>query len=250
MASPARFTGADRREQILDVATGLFARQGFQGTTTKEIAAHAGVTEALIFRHFPSKDHLYWAVIQRKIKGASSPQERLRVKLAEQGDDAEVLAGVAVDILQHRANDQTLSRLLLYSALESHRLSHRFFRTYALSHYKLLAEFIRKRVAKGRFRRVDPLLAARGFLGMVIYHSWVQELFGGKRYQKFSVQQVSQTMVEIWLSGMTYADSRAEGLESGFAAKSAGEAAARQPARRRRYNGNGSGQEQYSVNSK
>jgi hypothetical protein len=37
---------------------------------------------------------------------------------------------------------------------------------------------------------------------MVIYHSWVQELFGGKRYQKFSVKQVSDTLVEIWLRGM------------------------------------------------
>ena len=44
--------------------------------------------------------------------------------------------------------------------------------------------------------------AARGFLGMVIYYSWVQELFGGKRYQKFDVQQVSRTMAEIWLRGM------------------------------------------------
>lgn len=202
MASPARFTAADRREQILDVAAGLFARQGFQGTTTKQIAEGAGVTEALIFRHFPSKDDLYWAVIQSKIKGASSPRERLDAKLQASGSDTEVLSGVAVDILERRAKDQTLSRLLLYSALENHKLSHRFFRTYVASHYEVLADFIRRRIAEGGFRPVDPVLAARGFLGMVIYHSWVQELFGGKRYQKFSVQQVSRTLVEIWLQGM------------------------------------------------
>lgn len=202
-ASPARFTAADRKQQILAVATRLFARQGFQGVTTKEIAAEAGVTEALIFRHFPSKDELYWAVIEEKIKGGSSPRERLRAKLAEAGNDMEVLTGVAADILERRATDQTLSRLLLYSALENHRLSHRFFRTYAASHYEVLSEFIRRRIADGAFRSLDPLLAARGFLGMVIYHSWVQELFGGKRYQRFSVQQVSRTLVEIWLQGMS-----------------------------------------------
>jgi len=49
---------------------------------------------------------------------------------------------------------------------------------------------------------VDPLLAARGFLGMVIYHSWVQELFGGRRFQDFNVQQVSHTLAKIWLQGM------------------------------------------------
>jgi AcrR family transcriptional regulator len=199
---PSKLTAAGRRDQILRVASRLFARQGFQGTTTKEVAHRAGVTEALIFRHFASKEELYWAVIQSKIKGATSPRERMRQALASAGSDAEVLARVASEILERRAKDQTLSRLLLYTALENHRLSHRFFRTYAAGHYEVLAEYIRRRIGEGGFRPVDPLLAARGFLGMVIYHSWVQELFGGKRYQRFSVQQVSGTLVDIWLQGM------------------------------------------------
>jgi len=37
---------------------------------------------------------------------------------------------------------------------------------------------------------------------MVIYHSWIQDLFGGKRFQKFHVQEVSQTLARIWLQGM------------------------------------------------
>jgi TetR/AcrR family transcriptional regulator len=201
-STQVRFSAADRREQILSVATHLFARQGFQGTTTREIAQHAGVTEALIFRHFPCKDDLYWAVIEEKIRGAASPRERLQERLNVAGSDADVLTGVAVDMLERRAKDQTLSRLLLYSALENHRLSNRFFRTYAASHFEVLASYIRRRIAEGAFRAVDPLLAARGFLGMVIYHSWAQELFGGKRYHKFSVQQVSKTLVDIWLQGM------------------------------------------------
>jgi len=196
-----RYTAADRKEQILEVSTGLFAKQGFQGTTTKQIAEHAGVTEALIFRHFASKEELYWAVIERKTS-VTGPAERMRERLSEGGTDMEVLSGVAAQILERRAKDQTLSRLLLYSALENHRLSHRFFRTYVAECYEVLADYIRRRTKAGAFRQLDPLLAARGFLGMVIYHSWVQELFGGKRYQDFSVQEVSQTLAEVWLQGM------------------------------------------------
>ncbi|HLB89317.1 MAG: hypothetical protein AUH86_23175 [Acidobacteria bacterium 13_1_40CM_4_58_4] len=199
--SQVRFSAADRREQILDVATRLFARQGFQGTTTKQISQHTGVTEALIFRHFSSKEDLYWAVIERKIN-AAGPAERMRARLNAGGTDLEVLSGIAAEILERRAKDQTLSRLLLYSALENHRLSHRFFRTYVAEYYDVLAEYIRRAIGEGRFRALDPLLAARGFLGMVVYHSWIQELYGGKRYQKFSVQQVSTTLAEVWLQGM------------------------------------------------
>jgi AcrR family transcriptional regulator len=200
-AAPSRLNAADRREQILVVATTLFARQGFKGTTTKEIAAHAGVTEALIFRHFPSKEELYWAVIEAKIAD-NSPKERMRVRLNVQESDAKILYGLAEDILERRAKDQTLSRLLLYSALENHRLSHRFFRAFVSGYYGLLAEYIERRTKEGAFRPTDPMIAARAFLGMIIYHSWVQELFGGKRYEKLSVQQVSRTLVDVWLQGM------------------------------------------------
>ncbi len=115
--SQTRYSSADRREQILEVATGLFAQQGFQGTTTKIIAENSGVTEALIFRHFASKEELYWAVIERKINCAAQ-LERLVKSLEAGGDDLEVLSRVALEVLERRAKDQTLSRLLLYSALK------------------------------------------------------------------------------------------------------------------------------------
>ena len=200
-ATPARFSAAQRRTQILDVAVRLFARQGFQGTTTREIADAADVNEAIIFRHFPTKDDLYWAVIEHKIQG-SNGHRHLRDRLDRAAGDLDVFAAIAQQILDRQAKDTTISRLLLFSGLENHRLSQRFFRTYIAEYYETLAEHIRERIRQGEFRDVDPLLAARGFLGMVVYHSWVQELFGGKRFQKFENQQVSRTLADIWLAGM------------------------------------------------
>ena len=202
MATPqTRFSSANRREQILEVATALFAQQGFQGTTTKVIAEKSGVNEALIFRHFPSKEELYWAVIERKIDCAA-PLERLLENLEAGGDDLDILSRVAFEVLERRAKDQTLSRLLLYSALEKHELSERFFRNYIANYFEVLARFVRQGIAAGRFRKIDPLLAARGFLGMVIYHSWIQELYGGKEVQDFDMRVVSRTLARIWLQGV------------------------------------------------
>jgi AcrR family transcriptional regulator len=202
MATPqTRFSSADRREQILDVATSLFAQQGYRGTTTRLIAERSGVTEALIFRHFPSKEELYWAVIWSKIHSAA-PRERLQESLEAGGDELDILSRVAFQVLERRSKDQTLSRLLLFSALEKHELSERFFRNYVADYFEVLARFVRKGIAAGRFRAVDPLLAARGFLGMVIYHSWVQELYGGKKVQEFDPRVVSRTLAGIWLEGM------------------------------------------------
>src|SRR5450631_4037130 len=58
-----RLPASDRRLQLVETALDFFSRKGYGGTTTKEIAAAAGVTEAIIFRHFPTKSDLYNAVL-------------------------------------------------------------------------------------------------------------------------------------------------------------------------------------------
>ena len=199
--SSNRIASAARREQIMRVAMALFALQGFEGTTTRQIAQRAGVSEAIIFRHFPRKEDLYWAVIDYKCRMAGK-REKLEAALRTSGDDRVIFASIAEDILRRNTEDSTLSRLLLFTALENHRLSHRFFRTYVAENYEAVAAHIRRRIQEKRFRRVDPLLAARGFLGMVIYHFLIQELFGGKHYQKFDRKQVSDVLTDIWLQWM------------------------------------------------
>lgn len=196
-----RFSAQDRREQIMQVAMGLFARQGFNGTTTRQIADAAGVNEAIIFRHFPSKEDLYWAIIEDRCRVGGRRKE-LTDRFQSGASDQEIFASIAEDILRRNWDDPSIARLLFFTALENHRLSQRFFRTYIADRYETLAEFIRGRIEEGKFRRTDPLLAARGFLGMIVYHFLIQELFGGQRYQKFDVHEVAGTLADVWLQGM------------------------------------------------
>jgi len=206
--TPVRVPARDRRLQIMQAAKRLFARQGFDGTTTREIAARARVNEAIIFRHFPSKEDLYWAIIDGQCE-AGGWQQGLKRQLDSGASDREVFIGIAEEILIRRAKDTNLSRLLLYSALENQRRSQRFFQTHVVAYYELIAEYIRRRIQEGAFRPVDPLLAARGFVGMIVYHSLIQEIFGAKRYQNFDVKQVSTALTDIWLGGMKSSNGQA-----------------------------------------
>jgi AcrR family transcriptional regulator len=56
--------GVDRRQQILEAALDIFADQGFEGATTKEIATRAGVTPGLIYFYFPNKEELFCAAFE------------------------------------------------------------------------------------------------------------------------------------------------------------------------------------------
>lgn len=198
---PVRLSALDRRRQIMRAASGLFARRGYRGTTTREIAERAGINEALLFRHFPSKEKLYWTIIEESCS-ARGRRHTIKKILDEGGSDLEIFAAIAREFLVRNAHDTELTRLLWFTALESHTLSRRFFRTYVAVNYEALADYIQRRVNQGAFRQVDPLLSARGFLGMVVYHFLVQELFGGEKFQKFDPEMVADTLAAVWLNGM------------------------------------------------
>jgi AcrR family transcriptional regulator len=58
-----RLPAQERRHQIVESARTVFLRQGFAGTRTREIAEEAGITEAFLYRFFPSKEALYEAAV-------------------------------------------------------------------------------------------------------------------------------------------------------------------------------------------
>ncbi|CAD7339982.1 helix-turn-helix transcriptional regulator [Sphingomonadales bacterium 56] len=62
-----RLSSAGRRASIIAAARAVFARHGLEGARTQQIARAAGVSEALLFRHFPTKTHLYRAVLREVI---------------------------------------------------------------------------------------------------------------------------------------------------------------------------------------
>ena len=202
MATKAsRVPSPERRAQILRAATKLFAKQGFNGTTTREIAERVGVKETILFRLFPSKRELYWAVIDEKTR-ALSGRQLLVGQLAAKMDERKMFAAITQDILERNTKDSTLTRLLLFSGLEEHGRSERFFQTYIAEYYEVLASYVRRRIREGAYRPVDPMLSARGFLGMVFNYFLIQELFGAHRHHKFDIRHVSETLTNIWLDGM------------------------------------------------
>ncbi|MET9434758.1 TetR/AcrR family transcriptional regulator [Streptomyces sp. NPDC006551] len=63
-----RMTGAERREQLLDIGRALFAEKGFEGTSVEEIAAKAGVSKPVVYEHFGGKEGLYAVVVDREMR--------------------------------------------------------------------------------------------------------------------------------------------------------------------------------------
>lgn len=196
-AQPSRQSSQERQASLIQAATRLFAQKGFNGTTTKEIAKAAGISEALVFKHFPTKRALYAAILAEKV----TVSELLSAieESAKKRDDRRVFTLIASYRIRPGV-DPTLLRLLLFSALEGHELSDMFFGKHHKVFYDHLAAYIHKRVKDGAFRRVDPLLAARAFIGMVVHHRLLHEIFGVPIDRPYD--DTVSTYVDIFLQGL------------------------------------------------
>nr|MDT0522477.1 helix-turn-helix domain-containing protein [Streptomyces sp. DSM 41633] len=67
-----RLSADERREQIIDAARRVFEQTGFEGARTRDLAAAAGVNEALLYRHFGSKEDLFEAAVATPLEEAVS----------------------------------------------------------------------------------------------------------------------------------------------------------------------------------
>jgi AcrR family transcriptional regulator len=197
MPKQSRPTSQERQASLIAAAASLFAAKGFNGTTTKEIAKAAGVSEALVFKHFPTKRALYAAILAEKVTvdellGAVEESARKR-------DDRRVFTLIAGFRIRPGV-DSTLLRLLLFSALEGHELSEMFFGKHHRVLYDHLATYIETRIREGAFRKVDALLAARAFIGMVVHHRLLHEIFGVPMHR--SHDDTVTAYVDLFLKGL------------------------------------------------
>ncbi len=178
----------------------LFAQKGFKGTTTREIAKKAGISEAVIFRHFPKKEALYSAIIDSR---CNDTQGRSRLMKALEGKSGrEVFHEVARFLITENQKDPPFIRLLIFSALEGHKLSDIFIKTKGMELVEFLEGHISHLIDKGLLRKVDPTVAARAFIGMVAHYSMSQEIYGLKKYFKRPNDYVIDIFVDIFFEGL------------------------------------------------
>lgn len=192
----------DRRRQLIRAAVDLFARQGFEGTTTRQIAAAAGVNEALIFRHFATKVELYTAILDYKFReeGAEEWLAELRAH-ADRRDDRAFVTSLISKILDSYRRDPQFQRLMFYAALEGHELSRISNERKGLPIYTFLRDYISLRQREGAFAKGDPNLMVMTLVGAPCYYSILTRLFGHKSL-RLSRKSLTAAFTRLILGGI------------------------------------------------
>lgn len=192
----------ERREQLIEVAVDLFSRKGFKGTTTREIANTAGVTEAVIFRHFATKEQLYTAIIDRKVKGPQFAEwcADLSDAMARNDDEAVIRRMVSAIIETHRL-DPKFERLMLYASLERNEVALLYMSQVTESVLTEFCAYFIRRQKQGCFTKMPPEAALMAVVGMAFYYAQ-KAYIHGIRNQSFSDEEAVETFTRIALAGL------------------------------------------------
>jgi TetR/AcrR family transcriptional regulator len=193
----------ERRQHLLDVALHLFATRGFSGTTTRSIAAAAGISEAIIFRHFTTKEELYDSILQHKARQVGF--ERLvgiLRRYAERGDDERLVRQLAQKTLQSYQRDADFRRMMLYAALEGHDLAKAAHRTFGQPMFSFLRQYVAARQRAGVFRPGDPDVAVFALVALPIHFSVVNWLFRVAPVKQTPTAKLAEEFTRLILDGL------------------------------------------------
>lgn len=198
----SRLSASERREQLIEIAIDLFSRKGFKGTTTREIAAASGVTEAIIFRHFESKEQLYTAIIDRKVNSPETAEWVAELRKAmDREDDEAVVRQLIRGIIRTHQIDPQFERLMLYAALEGNEIALEHMRQVSASIVNLYKKYLLRRQKQGALRPCEPEVALIAIVGMARSYATCKYIHGLEE-QCLSDEQALDGFTRIAMDGL------------------------------------------------
>jgi AcrR family transcriptional regulator len=158
-----RLKAAQRREQLIEVATRLFAKSGYEATTTAAIAEAAGVTEPILYRHFKSKQELFIAIVREV---SQQTMRQWQALIANINDPAEKLRAISTALPEHMRKLADAYHVL-HGALGTSR--DKKVLAVMREHYQQIEDFFSRIVADGQkggwfSKQVSPKAAAWQFI--------------------------------------------------------------------------------------
>jgi AcrR family transcriptional regulator len=202
MSVPNNLNRTSTEDRIVEAAVQLFARQGFKGSSTREIARLAGVNEVTLFRHFPRKRDLFWAAIESRFSRLRLSRE-LKIRL-EADEDPQLVVPTIIELLVEKVCYQSeLTRLLYLSLFELESGTERIFRKHLSPVLLPVRNYLARCASKGTIRSLDPDVATLGLLATVVVHHTLPDILGADGKSPASTEDAVAAYTDFWVEALT-----------------------------------------------
>ena len=159
-----RLSAEERRATIITVAKRLFAHTGFHGVSIDDIVSEVGVSPAILYRHFESKEELYQAVLQ---EFSATRESYVEAVVADDIGFEQVLRGMTTVFVSSIINHPDMLKMEMHSQLDDSSASQDFF----LNRWKSFTDYIEFSLnelqALGKIKPINAQAAALMYQGMI-----------------------------------------------------------------------------------
>ncbi len=144
----------DTRDRVLSVALGLFAEHGYRGTSLRDIARRIGIKAPSLLHHFPSKEQLYIAVLDRIFEGMEESAQNV---LSGRGGYQECCRTAIIGAIDHIASRPDSMRIIWHEMTEESGVGRQLLKRRVPPLFAMGVNFIFRGQRAGEFREeVDP----------------------------------------------------------------------------------------------
>jgi AcrR family transcriptional regulator len=156
----------DKREHIMEVAVELFAVNGFEGTSIRQLAQRADVNIAMINYYFGSKEKLFETLLEQKATYMRNRIEAVEADISL--TEIEKLDKIIEDYVSRFFSHPEFHRVLQQELLVSHRETlHRNVISLFVKNTQNVVTIIEKGIRKKQFKKVDPPLIFASIIGTI-----------------------------------------------------------------------------------
>lgn len=197
-----RKRGLKTREKILKVATKLFAKYGFAGTSMDEISERVGIKKASLYHHFPSKQDIYFELVDRVLT------EVLNIfQISFSSDDIVKDSEMFfMKIMDYISNNQDYIKILVRELLDENIPVRQLSQEYVPKLLDFGEKILNEGVKRGVFRKgIDPIQLAITITGAVIIYFLfipVIEPFIPNPLSKKMIETRVKHIVDLFLNGL------------------------------------------------
>ncbi|MGE5893688.1 MAG: TetR/AcrR family transcriptional regulator [bacterium] len=186
------------KDRLLESALKLISHKGYLGTTTREIARTAGVTELTLFRHFGSKERLFEELLGRH---TFLPTLRELLPKLEPLSYEEALRTIATRFLMSLKELKPMVKIM-HSEINLYPVKIRKVYNQFISETRgVLAGYFESLQSRGILREFSSALAAQAFFGMLFSYFRHEEIVKGIKIPKKKMERDVQQFADIFIRG-------------------------------------------------
>ncbi len=185
-------------ERIVEAAVRLFANQGYNATSTRDISRVADVSETSLFRYFSTKQDLFWVAVQSCLKRVRIRKE-FETALAGDGNPELVLPMIMEFLVDISSYQPELVRLLYFGLLEVRPGVEQICRRHLGPVFLAICRYLDRCMEGGELRKVDSSITAAAFTMTILAHPSLQEVLTGARPGYANPDEATAAYSQFWL---------------------------------------------------